>query len=427
MASMTKSSALGWGFAFLGAPALAAGCSGGNAVNYSNPHPSTPPPLVSVSVTVALPIGTGGPVRQGIRKTKSLTTNNVQSVTVQAALSGTQAASTTINTTMNSSNCGSSGGTLTCTGTVQAPEGNNVTFAIVTYGETNAQGSPLAAGTVLQSVAASGSTLTIGASTLAGFSLYISSLTVAVNPSVFNAGTPATFAFTFVAYDATGTQIQAPGVFANPIILSLPDTNVFGLIPTPGSTPNYVNDVIPPVTQAGQSLNFGYSGFAPGFNGGANVFTFPIFVSGLSPGQITGSTNVTVIAPSPSAAPSLLTPTPLPPTPTPAPTTTPSPLPTYTPGPISVNPTALYFGEPTAAPQQFTASENGVSTFNAEPLDPSIASVSPSSGSTFTVTPLAAGETLIIVTDASGNANAVDVYINQIIINPQAKTKLRKH
>jgi hypothetical protein len=120
----------------------------------------------------------------------------------------------------------------------------------------------------------------------------------------------------------------------------------------------------------------------------------------------------------------LLTPTPIPTTaPSGVPTTTPSPLPTYTPGPIQLSPSALYFAEPTAPAQTFTASEQGVTTFHAEPLDPTIASVSPSNGTNFTVTPLNPGLTLIVVTDSNGNANGVAVYINEIIINPQTKAK----
>jgi hypothetical protein len=377
---------------------------------------------------VALPIGGAGPRRRiGVRGPRSLSTSNVESVTVQAALSGTQAPPVTINTTTGSSNCGISGATLTCTGSVQAPVGTDVTFAVVTFGQTNAQGAPLAGGTLVQTVATSGTTLTIGASAFAAFNLFIASLNVSVDKSVFPAGTPGQFTFTFAAYDATGAIIASPAPFANAIEVSYPTSlgnGIFGLIPTPGATPDYFNNQIPPLTAAGQSLSFGYSGLAPGFNPGANVFTFPIAVSGLAPSQITGSSNITIVLPTPSGGPTLLTPSPVPSiSPTPIVTTTPSPLPTFTPGPINLNPSSLYFGEPTAPPQGFTASEQGVSSFNAAPLDPTVASVSPSNGTSFTVTPLSAGLTLIIVTDNKGNTNGVAVYVNQIIINPQAKVK----
>jgi hypothetical protein len=430
MSGLHKRTALGWSFALVGALALAAGCSG-TAVNYSNPHPATPAPLTSVAVTIALPLAAAGPLRRGARRagrrgTESLDASNVGSVTVQAALSGTQAPSVTIDTTAGSPNCGTSNSTLTCTGSVQAPIGSDVTFAVVAFGQTNAQGSPLAGGTIVQNVT-TGTTLTIGSTVLDAFNFFIASLTVALNNSTFNAGTPGTFTFSFNAYDATGALIAAPANFANPIALSIPPSlsnGVFGFIPTPGATPNYFGNAVPPVTAAGVSLSFGYSGLAPGFSPGANVFTFPVTVAGVAPGQITGSTNVTVLVPSPSPAPSLLTPTPIPTTaPSGVPTTTPSPLPTYTPGPIQLTPSALYFAEPTAPPQTFTASEQGVTTFHAEPLDPTIASVSPSNGTNFTVTPLNPGLTLIVVTDSNGNANGVAVYINQIIINPQTKAK----
>jgi hypothetical protein len=423
--------ALGWSFALVGAVALAAGCSG-NAVNYTNPRPATPAPLTAVAVSIALPLSAAGPLRQGVRRNgvrrkESLDAANVGSVTVQAALSGTQAPAVTIDTSTGSPNCGTSGSTLTCTGTVQAPLGSNVAFAVVAYGQSNAQGSPLAGGTVVQSVASSGTTLSLGSSVFDTFNYFIASLNVAVAPSTFQGGTPGTFTFTFAAYDATGALIAAPEAFANPILLSIPSqlsNGIFGYVPTPGATPDYFSSNVPPVTAPGQTLSFGYSGLAPNFSPGDNVFTFPVSVAGLGPGQITGSSSVTVVLPSPTPAPTLLTPTPVPSTtPTGAATTTPSPLPTYTPGPIQLAPSALYFAEPTSPPQTFTASETGVSTFHAEPLDPTVASVSPSNGTTFTVTPLSAGLTLIIVTDANGNANGVDVYVNQIIINPQAKVK----
>jgi hypothetical protein len=425
MLSLDRRSALGWSFGLVGALALAAGCSGTNAVHYTNPVPASPPPLTSVAVSVALPIGGSGPLRAHLRGLRSLSTSNVQSLSVQAALGGTQAQPAVINTTQGSANCTVAGATLNCTGSVQAPVGSNVTFAIVSFGQTNAQGSPLAGGTLLQNVASSGTTLAITPAVLAGFNFFIASLSVSVDKSVFPAGTPGQFTFSFAAVDASGQPIDPPSVFANPILLLNPGTNVFGYIPAPGATPDYQSELVPPVTAAGQSLSFGYSGLAPGFNPGDNVFTFPISVAGLNPNQISGSTNITIVLPTPSAGPTLLTPTPVPPTPTPGATTTPSPLPTFTAGPITLNPTALYFAEPTAAPQTFTASEPGVSTFHAVPLDPTVASVSPSNGTNFTVTPLSAGLTLIIVTDASGNANGEAVYVNQIIINPQAKTRLR--
>jgi hypothetical protein len=419
MFSLDRRAALGWSFGLVGALALIAGCSGTNAVNYSNPRPASPLPLTSVQVSIALPLGGNGP-RMIVRGPRALTSGNVQSVSIVAALSGTQAPTAVINTTVGSSNCGTSGQTLTCTGTVQAPVGTNVAFAVATFGSTNAQGSPLAAGTVVQNVPPTGATLSIGAAQLATFNLFIASLNVSVDKSVFPAGTPGQFTFTFAAFDATGAPITT-GVFANPISLQLPGIDVFGWIPAPSATPNYFDPIVPPLTQAGESLSFAYNGQAPGFTPGDNVFTFPISVAGLGPSQINGSTNITVVLPTPSGGPTLLTPTPLPPTPTPIATTTPSPLPTFTPGPITLNPSSLYFAEPTAAPQTFTASEPGVSSFNAAPLDPTVASVSPSNGTNFTVTPLSAGLTLIIVTDGKGNTNGVAVYVNQIIINPQGK------
>lgn len=426
MPRLTQRAALGWSFALVGAVALAAGCSGTNTVNYTNPPPPSAAPLATVSVTVALPIG-GAPLRSSLRGKRDFSAGNVASVTVQAAASGVQAPVATINTSAGSSNCTSSGGTLSCTGSVQAPVGPAVAFGVVSYSQPNAQGSPLSAGTVVQNVAASGTTLSVSPATFTA--VFIASLAVSINNATFTAGTPGQFTFSFNAYDVTGSPITSPATFANAIALSYPanaSSGIFGLIPTPSSTPNYFNTTIPLVTGPGQTLSFGYSGLAPNLNPGANVLTFPIAVAGVGQSEITGNHSVTIDVATPTPGPTLLTPSPVPSsTPTSGATTTPSPLPTFTPGPIGLNPSALYFEAPTAPPQTFTASEQGVSSFHAVPLDPTVASVSPSDGTNFTVTPLNAGLTLIIVTDGKGNTNGVDVYVNQIIINPQAKTRFR--
>jgi hypothetical protein len=430
MQPFTVRALLGWGFGIVGAVAIVAGCSGSNnAVQYQNPRPPSPLPLTTVQVTITLPTSSIGPRKAASRSKRAISASDVESVTVQAAAGNTQAPPVTIETSQGAKDCSTSGGTLTCTGSLQAPIANNVAFAIVAYGQPNAQGAPVSAGTVVQNVPATGATLTVGPSQFDSFGVFIASLTVSLDNATLHGGTPGTFTFSFIAYDASGTQIAAPATFANPILLSFPSnatSGIFGLIPSPGATPNYFTNDVPPVTQPGVSLSFGYSGLAPGFSPGANPFTFPVSVSGVSPSQISGNTTVTVLLPSPSPAPTLLTPSPVPTsTATAVPTTTPSPLPTFTAGPITLNPSALYFGEPTDPPQTFTASEPGVSSFSASVLDPSVVSVSPSHGTTFTVTPLSAGLTLVIVKDAKGNANGVDIYVNQIIVNPQAKTRFR--
>jgi hypothetical protein len=413
---------LGWSFALVAAAAFVAGCSGSKSVDYVNPSAPTAAPLAAVSVSIALPLGNAGPQVRRARPF-SLSAANVQSVTVQAAALGQQQPPTVIATTKNASNCRVSGQTLKCLGSVQAPVGASVTFSIVTYTQPNAQGTPLASGTLTLPVGTSGTSLVIDSGVLSTFALFIASLVVSVDRDVFPAGTPGEFTFTFAAYDASGNPIGAPATFANPIAVSYPGTNVFGFIPHPGASPNYQNEPLPPVTVPGTSLSFEYSGLAPGFNPGANPFTFPVAVPGVPARDITGNSTITILLPTPSPEPSgvaSLTPSPIPTT-QPSngpPTAGPSPPPTYTPGPITLSPSTLYFEAPSAPPQTITASEPGVNTFGASILNPSIATVSPANGTVFTVTPVSPGATLVTVTDAKGNKAGVIVYVNLTIVNP---------
>src|SRR5579871_3656131 len=198
-------SPVAWLFALVAALGIATGCSGSKAILYQNPPSATPPPLASVAVTVALPMGSKMMLglRSGTRGRRSLSTSNVQSLTVQAASQGEQVPAALIATQPNSANCTASGNTLQCTGTVQAPVGNAVAFAIVLYAKPNAQGAPLAAGTIVQNVPSSGATLSIDGATLASFAVFIATLNVGLTNATFPAGTPATFTFSFNGYDVT--------------------------------------------------------------------------------------------------------------------------------------------------------------------------------------------------------------------------------
>jgi hypothetical protein len=425
---------LGTAFALVAAAAFVAGCSGGKSIDYVNPPPPSAAPLVSVAVTIALPLGGGNPRKRAARAPlhpDDLTTENVQSVTVQPAGLGQSLPATVIATTMGAPGCKSSGRTLKCSTSLQAPVGADVSFNVVAYSQPNAGGTPLAAGTITEPVGTSGATLVIDSNVLATFAIFIASVVVSVDNAVFNAGTPGEFTFTFSAFDASGNAIAGSSTFANPIAVSYPGTNVFGFIPKPGATPNYQDEPLPPLTAPGQSLSFEYNGLAPGFQPGANPFTFPVVVPGVPANKITGSSTITILVPTPTPQPSgvaSLTPTPIPPTASPSaqPSAGPSPPPTYTPGPISLQPNTLYFEAPNAPAQTITASESGVNSFNASILDPTIATISPATGTVFTVTPVGPGATLVTVSDAKGNKAGVIVYVNLTIINPGILQRLRR-
>jgi len=67
-----------------------------------------------------------------------------------------------------------------------------------------------------------------------------------------------------------------------------------------------------------------------------------------------------------------------------------------------------------------------VNSFNASILDPTIATISPATGTVFTVTPVGPGATLVTVSDAKGNKAGVIVYVNLTIINPGILQRLHR-
>jgi hypothetical protein len=114
------------------------------------------------------------------------------------------------------------------------------------------------------------------------------------------------------------------------------------------------------------------------------------------------------------------------PTPTPSATATPFSTPTpVPPGPIAIAPSnTIEFASSTASPATFVASEAGVTSFSVnQSACAGIASVSPSSGTSFTVTPAAAltsgGSCTLTVSDPSGQFSYVGIYVDglTIIIN----------
>ncbi|MBV8152229.1 MAG: hypothetical protein JOY59_11765, partial [Candidatus Eremiobacteraeota bacterium] len=113
------------------------------------------------------------------------------------------------------------------------------------------------------------------------------------------------------------------------------------------------------------------------------------------------------------------------PTPSPSPTQTssgtsgppPAPTPTPSPAPIASPSSLSFLGVGASLAQDFTVSESGyMGTFTAMSLAPSVASVSTLNGLTFTVTPLAAGTTSILVTDSLGRSTSVPVSVTITII-----------
>jgi hypothetical protein len=141
---------------------------------------------------------------------------------------------------------------------------------------------------------------------------------------------------------------------------------------------------------------------------------------GAVPGQCTASIsdasgnsttiNIALLAAAPSPSPS----------PTPVPTASPTPVPT---GPINIAPSnTLEFTSSTAAPQQITASEAGITTFTIDQSACSgIVQVTPPSGSTFTIAPVASltqgGVCTFNVLDPSGQSSPVKAYVDGVIFH----------
>jgi len=147
---------------------------------------------------------------------------------------------------------------------------------------------------------------------------------------------------------------------------------------------------------------------------------------GAIPGQCTASIsdasgnttniNIELLAAAPSPTPS----------PTAAPTSSPTPVPT---GPINIAPSdTLEFTSSTAAPQQISASEPGFTTFT---IDQSactgIVTVTPPSGSTFTIAPVASltqgGVCTFDVLDAQGGSSPVKAYVDGVVFHINSKKR----
>jgi len=119
------------------------------------------------------------------------------------------------------------------------------------------------------------------------------------------------------------------------------------------------------------------------------------------------------------------------PTPTPSPTFTPTPIPTQTPtpAPIAIAPSdTIVFASSTAAAQTMTASEAGYHSFTLDQTQcAGIVSVTPSTGTIFTITPAAAlgqgGKCTLVVSNSTGQSAQVQALVDgtSIIINARKR------
>lgn len=117
----------------------------------------------------------------------------------------------------------------------------------------------------------------------------------------------------------------------------------------------------------------------------------------------------TPVSPSPTSS---ATPTPAPSTaPTSTPTAAPTAMPTPTPGPVVAAPTTLRFSN--FAPQSVAVSEIRYSgSFATSTRDcGNVATISPASGTQFSVTPSGAGACSFEFSDPSGNLGSVSIYV----------------
>ncbi|HYL27425.1 MAG TPA: hypothetical protein VEW74_06280 [Candidatus Nitrosotalea sp.] len=204
--------------------ALLGGCGGsalpnGSVVNSPGGPTQSPPPLVSVKVTVTVPPRTKN---HGVNP--NYVSVNTESLVVQLASVNGQGVSgvnpTTINTLARSHDCKSGSGGTVCSATTQGSPGEDV-FAVSAYDGTNATGAVLSVGTVQAKISGGGGGVQV--SNRLSLTLYgvIAGITLAVAPNGAKRGVPSKAAVTLNAYDASGAQIVGPSKFATAMSLAI--------------------------------------------------------------------------------------------------------------------------------------------------------------------------------------------------------------
>ncbi|MBV8282428.1 MAG: hypothetical protein JO347_10260 [Candidatus Eremiobacteraeota bacterium] len=216
---------------------------------------------------------------------------------------------------LTSSNCTTTPAGRTCVLNVNLPLGTP-TVTITMYDGLNGTGNIL--GTQMQTITVTPSGFQNNTVTING---NIASIVVNAT-GTFILGQASSGKVTVTASDASGNVINGPGNYNNPINLTSSDSNF-----TLSSAQ---------VTAPGQSVTLSYSG---GTTTGSTINASSTGVTAITPAKVTVSAPTPTPSPTPSPTPTV-SPTP---SPSPTPTTTPVPTPTPTLGPVSLNPSSMFF------------------------------------------------------------------------------------
>ncbi|HTU70890.1 MAG TPA: hypothetical protein VMF11_11290 [Candidatus Baltobacteraceae bacterium] len=228
--------------------ALLAGCGGGGSTpslpvqSVASPAPQPTqqsPQSVKVSFNIIVPTASGASARR--------VPNYVSASTKSASIAVGSAMPTTVNCT------------ATCSGTVSAPVGSD-TFTVNLYDATNGTGNVLSTGALTQTIVANTAN-----SVNVTFNGVVASLSIVLGASG-TAGTPALIPVSVNALDADGNTIVGPGVYVNasdkPLTIALSDSDPSGATalsqtsltqPTSGITLTYTGLAITSSTIGGSA------------------------------------------------------------------------------------------------------------------------------------------------------------------------------
>lgn len=216
-------------------------CGGGGAM-HAVPQTALSGPRPQQSATVAFRIAVPTKATASTRRSPRYVSTSTQSVTITVAPAGGRVAATA------TVNC-----TSVCSGQIAAPVGSD-TFTANLYDAQNGAGNLLSTGTITQTVVADQAN-TVNMT----FNGVVSSLAVALSPSIITAGTAATINVVVNGIDASGATIVGPGGYAdangNSLTIALANSD------TSGATKLSASSVITP----GTAVSLAYNG-SPSFS-----------------------------------------------------------------------------------------------------------------------------------------------------------------
>ncbi|HVA36464.1 MAG TPA: hypothetical protein VNJ51_02495 [Candidatus Dormibacteraeota bacterium] len=357
-------------FALAAAAALLDGCGGGgggasqSVPGDAQPIPTSTPaaggPLAPVSISIVIPVSGAVPA-SSLRKPTYISPST-NSLGIQINGGTVQYFDVSKASTL----CTGSGGTRTCTLSINAPIASD-TFVITAY-DGQAGGNELATGTVTQAITASANVV----------SVVLDGIVHAIALSLANAtppanGTPQSIAMTVTATDADGNTIGT-GTYASPITLTDSDAK---------DAPTDVNG------SAGTTVSKPTDAVTVAYDGAAvSAIIFSATASGVSSANVTGAT---------------LTPS----------------------GSISASPTSLTFlSLGSGAAQTITLTQlNGTLSVSGCSGNVSLSATSGASPLAITVTPTAVGTCTLSVTGSPSGTLSVPVSIATTSITVSGKAR----